>query len=29
MSEIIVGYDGSECGEAALDKACELAKALG
>jgi nucleotide-binding universal stress UspA family protein len=29
MSEIIVGYDGSECGKAALDKACEMAKALG
>jgi nucleotide-binding universal stress UspA family protein len=29
MSEIIVGYDGSDCGRAALDKACEMAKALG
>ncbi len=29
MSEIIVGYDGSECGKAALEKATELAKALG
>jgi nucleotide-binding universal stress UspA family protein len=29
MSEIIVGYDGSECGKAALAKACEMAKALG
>ena len=29
MSEIIVGYDGSDCGRAALDEACGLAKALG
>ena len=29
MSEIIVGYDGSDCGRAALDKACGLAKELG
>ncbi|HWW67250.1 MAG TPA: universal stress protein [Solirubrobacterales bacterium] len=29
MSEIIVGYDGSECSKAALEKACEMAKALG
>ncbi len=29
MSEIIVGYDGSDCGRAALEKACEIAKALG
>ncbi len=29
MSEIVVGYDGSECSDAALEKACEMAKALG
>jgi nucleotide-binding universal stress UspA family protein len=29
MSEIVVGYDGSACGKAALDKACDLAKELG
>ena len=29
MSEIIVGYDGSDCGRAALDEACGLAKELG
>jgi len=29
MGEIIVGYDGSECGRAALDQACALAKELG
>ncbi|MDX6610033.1 MAG: hypothetical protein QOF85_1958 [Solirubrobacterales bacterium] len=29
MSEIVVGYDGSEISQVALDKACELAKALG
>jgi nucleotide-binding universal stress UspA family protein len=29
MGKIIVGYDGSECGRAALEKACEIAKALG
>jgi len=29
MGEIVVGYDGSECSKAALDKACELAKQLG
>ena len=29
MSEIIVGYDGSDCGRAALDEGCSLAKALG
>jgi nucleotide-binding universal stress UspA family protein len=28
MSEMIVGYDGSDC-NSALDTACELAKALG
>jgi nucleotide-binding universal stress UspA family protein len=28
MSEIIVGYDGSACGDAALDEALELAGAL-
>lgn len=29
MSKIVVGYDGSECGKAALDEALGLAKALG
>ena len=29
MSKIVVGYDGSDCGEAALDEACRLAKELG
>jgi nucleotide-binding universal stress UspA family protein len=29
MSEIVVGYDGSDCSKAALDKACELAQKLG
>jgi nucleotide-binding universal stress UspA family protein len=29
MSEIVVGYDGSACSVAALDKACELARDLG
>ena len=29
MSEIIVGYDGSDCSRAALDEACGLAKELG
>ncbi len=29
MSEIVVGYDGSDCGKAALEKASELAKELG
>ena len=29
MSEIVVGYDGSDCSNAALDEACGLAKALG
>jgi nucleotide-binding universal stress UspA family protein len=29
MSQIIVGYDGSACGEVALDKALELAAELG
>ncbi len=29
MTEIIVGYDGSACAEAALDTACDLAKKLG
>jgi nucleotide-binding universal stress UspA family protein len=29
MSEIIVGYDGSDCSKAALEKAGEAAKALG
>ena len=28
MSEIVVGYDGSEVSKVALDKACEMAKAL-
>ncbi len=28
-NEIVVGYDGTECGHAALDQACELASALG
>ncbi|MGH2974784.1 MAG: hypothetical protein ACRDLL_07960 [Solirubrobacterales bacterium] len=27
MSEIIVGYDGSECSKAALEVACEMANA--
>ena len=27
--EIVIGYDGTECGHAALDLACELASALG
>lgn len=26
--EIVVGYDGTECGRAALEHACDLAKAL-
>jgi nucleotide-binding universal stress UspA family protein len=26
--EIVIGYDGTECGHAALDHACNLAKAL-
>jgi nucleotide-binding universal stress UspA family protein len=29
MSEIVVGYDGSDCGRAALDEALRLAKGLG
>ncbi len=29
MSEIVVGYDGSDCGRAALDQASGLAKELG
>jgi nucleotide-binding universal stress UspA family protein len=29
MSEIVVGYDGSECGKAALERGCALAKELG
>lgn len=29
MSQIVVGYDGSECGNAALDAAIDLAKGLG
>ncbi len=29
MRNVIVGYDGSECGKAALDEACKLAKELG
>jgi nucleotide-binding universal stress UspA family protein len=29
MSEIVVGYDGSSCGEAALDQALALAGELG
>ena len=29
MSEIIVGYDGSDCAKVALEKAGEAAKALG
>ena len=29
MSEIVVGYDGSACGEAALDEAMRLAPPLG
>lgn len=28
-NEIIVGYDGTGCGHAALDLACDLAKGLG
>lgn len=29
MGQIVVGYDGSECGAAALDEAVRLAKSLG
>ncbi len=29
MSEIVVGYDGSDCSKVALEKAAEAAKALG
>ena len=29
MSEIVIGYDGSDCSKVALEKALELAKALG
>jgi nucleotide-binding universal stress UspA family protein len=29
MSEIVVGYDGSDCSKAALAEACEMAKAMG
>jgi len=28
MGEIVVGYDGSDCGKAALERALELARAL-
>ena len=28
-AEIVIGYDGTECGHAALDLACDLAKGLG
>jgi nucleotide-binding universal stress UspA family protein len=28
MSKIVVGYDGSDCGRAALDEACALAKEM-
>jgi nucleotide-binding universal stress UspA family protein len=29
MAAIVVGYDGSDCGKAALDEALSIAKALG
>jgi nucleotide-binding universal stress UspA family protein len=29
MGQIVVGYDGSDCGNAALDAAVEIAKGLG
>jgi len=29
MGEIVVGYDGSDCGKAALDEGLQLAKSLG
>jgi nucleotide-binding universal stress UspA family protein len=29
VSEIVVGYDGSDCSKAALEEACALAKTLG
>lgn len=29
MSKIVVGYDGSACGRAALEEACKLAKEMG
>jgi nucleotide-binding universal stress UspA family protein len=29
MAEIVVGYDGSDCGKAALERAIELAEGLG
>jgi nucleotide-binding universal stress UspA family protein len=29
MAQIVVGYDGSDCGKAALDEGLRLAKALG
>jgi nucleotide-binding universal stress UspA family protein len=29
MSDIVVGYDGSDCGRAALERAIELAEGLG
>jgi len=29
MGEIVLGYDGSDCGKAALDEAIRLAKGLG
>jgi nucleotide-binding universal stress UspA family protein len=29
MGQIVVGYDGSDCGNAALDAAVEMAKGLG
>ena len=29
MGQIVVGYDGSDCGDAALDEALEMAEELG
>ncbi len=29
MSQVVVGYDGSDCGKAALDEAVAIARALG
>jgi nucleotide-binding universal stress UspA family protein len=29
IGKIVVGYDGSDCGRAALEEACELAKEMG
>ena len=29
MGQIVVGYDGSDCGKAALTRVCGLAKGLG